>query len=173
MNLTKRLKIQLAKILQQFSETPAKDVEGNDIIIVSDMPLTIGSEVFTLDADGETIVVANGDYTTEDETVYTVLDGFITASVPKVENTPEVEVEMEDTPEVAPEVIPQITIDEIISAITPVINEAVKDLKQEILAEVDAKLSKISFSKPADLEVSDKETKFSTTNKAAQILGSK
>ena len=45
--------------------------------------------------------------------------------------------------------------------------------KEDILAEVDAKLSKISFSKPADLEIKDGDTKPKTKNRAAEILASK
>ena len=164
-----KLKLQLARLLQKFSETVLKDSEGNEIILISDMPLTVGSEVFVNDENGEPIPAHNGDYMGENETVYTVLDGFITVVTPKVQEDPEVKedsevkVEQEATP----------TIDELINAISPVIEEALSKVKAEILAEVDAKLSKISFSKPVDIEIKDGETKVSTTNKAAQILGSK
>lgn len=163
-----KLKLQLAKMLQQFSETKLKDAEENEVIFISDMPLTVGSEVFISNEAGEMIIPSNGDYKGEDETVYTVLDGFITVVTPKIQEEetktePEAEIKQEATP----------TIDELVNAISPVIEEAITKVKSEILAEVDAKLSKLSFSKPADVEINDKETKVSTGNRAAQILGSK
>ena len=168
MDITTKVKIQLAKLLQQFSETVLKDSQGNDITLISDMPLTVGSEVFITNENGEPVPAPNGDYKGEDETVYTVLDGFITVVTPKVQEEetktePEAEIKQEATP----------TIDELVNAISPVIEEAITKVKSEILAEVDAKLSKLSFSKPADVEINDKETKVSTGNRAAQILGSK
>ena len=169
MNITTKLKIQLARLLQKFSETVLKDSEGNEIILISDMSLTVGSEVFINDENGEPIPAPNGDYMGEDETVYTVLDGFITVVTPKVQEDPEVKTD----PEVKVEQEATPTIDELVNAISPVIEEALSKVKAEILAEVDAKLAKISFSKPADVEIKDGETKVSTGNKAAQILGSK
>ena len=169
MNITKQLKLQLAKMLQQFSETKLKDTEGNEVIFVSDMVIGVGSEVFISNEAGEMIIPSNGDYIGEDETVYTVLDGVVTAITPKVqeevkeEEFKEEEVKEEETP----------TIDDIINAISPIIEQAIIKVKEDILDEVDAKLSKISFSKPADLEIKDGDTKPKTKNRAAEILASK
>lgn len=158
-----KLKLQLAKLLQQFSETKVKNNEGNEVIFVSDMVIGVGSEVFISNEAGEMIIPSNGDYIGEDETVYTVLDGVVTAITPKVQE----EVKEEEFKEEAP------TIDDIINAISPIIEQAIIKVKEDILAEVDAKLSKISFSKPADLEIKDGETKPKNKNRAAEILASK
>lgn len=165
MNITKQLKLQLAKMLQQFSETKLKDAEGNEVIFVSDMTIGVGSEVFISNEAGEMIIPSNGDYIGEDETVYTVLDGVVTAVTPKAQE----EVKEEEI-EVKAEAL---TIDEIVNAISPIIEQAITKVKEDILAEVDAKLSKISFSKPADLEIKDGETKPKNKNRAAEILASK
>ena len=172
MNITKQLKLQLAKLLQQFSETKLKDTEGNEVIFVSDLAIGVGSEVFISDEAGEMIIPSNGDYIGEDETVYTVLDGVVTAITPKVqEEVKEEEVKEEVKEEIKAEETP--TIDDIINAISPIIEQAIIKVKEDILAEVDAKLSKISFSKPADLEIKDGDTKPKTKNRAAEILASK
>lgn len=164
-----KLKLQLAKILQQFSETKLKDSEGNEVIFVSDLAIGVGSEVFISNEAGEMIIPSNGDYIGEDETVYTVLDGVVTAITPKAqEEVKEEEIEFKE--EVKAEAL---TIDEIVNAISPIIEQAITKVKEDILAEVDAKLSKISFSKPADLEIKDGETKPKTKNRAAEILASK
>ena len=170
MNITKQLKLQLAKMLQQFSETKLKDTEGNEVIFVSDMTIGVGSEVFISNEAGEMIIPSNGDYIGEDETVYTVLDGVVTAVTPKVQEEVKEE-EIEEEIEVKAEATP--TIDEIVNAISPIIEQAITKVKEDILAEVDAKLSKISFSKPADLEIKDGETKPKNKNRAAEILASK
>lgn len=163
-----KLKLQLAKLLKQFSETKLKDAEGNEVIFVSDMTIGVGSEVFISNEAGEMIIPSNGDYIGEDETVYTVLDGVVTAVTPKVqEEVKEEEIEVEVKAEATP------TIDEIVNAISPIIEQAITKVKEDILAEVDAKLSKISFSKPADLEIKDGETKPKNKNRAAEILASK
>lgn len=167
MNITKQLKLQLAKLLQQFSETKVKNSDGNEVIFVSDMAIGVGSEVFISNEAGEMIIPSNGDYIGEDETVYTVLDGVVTAITPKVQE----EVKIEEVEEVKTEETP--TIDDIINAISPIIEQAIIKVKEDILAEVDAKLSKISFSKPADLEIKDGDTKPKTKNRAAEILASK
>lgn len=168
MNIAKNLKLQLAKMLQQFSETKLKDAEGNEVIFVSDMTIGVGSEVFISNEAGEMIIPSNGDYIGEDETVYTVLDGVVTAVTPKAqEEVKEEEIEVKAEAEATP------TIDEIVNAISPIIEQAIAKVKEDILAEVDAKLSKISFSKPADLEIKDGETKPKNKNRAAEILASK
>ena len=77
MDITTKVKIQLAKLLQQFSETVLKDSQGNDITLISDMPLTVGSEVFITNENGEPVPAPNGDYKGEDETVYTVLRDYL------------------------------------------------------------------------------------------------
>lgn len=169
MNITKQLKLQLAKMLQQFSETKLKDSEGNEVIFVSDMTIGVGSEVFISNEAGEMIIPSNGDYIGEDETVYTVLDGVVTAVTPKAQEEVKEE-EIEEEIEVKAEAL---TIDEIVNAISPIIEQAITKVKEDILAEVDAKLSKISFSKPADLEIKDGETKPKNKNRAAEILASK
>ena len=165
-----KLKLQLAKLLKQFTEVKVKDSEENEVIFISDLYPGVGSEVFISNEAGEMIIPSNGDYIGEDETVYTVLDGVVTAITPKVQE----EVKIEEVEEIKTEEIkPEPTIDEIINAISPIIEQAITKVKEDILAEVDAKLSKISFSKPADLEIKDGETKPKTKNRAAEILASK
>ena len=168
-----KLKLQLAKILQQFSETKLKDTEGNEVIFVSDMAIGVGSEVFISNEAGEMIIPSNGDYIGEDETVYTVLDGVVTAITPKVQEEVKEELKEEVTPKEEIKQEEVLTIDEIVNAISPIIEQAITKVKEDILAEVDAKLSKISFSKPADLEIKDGETKPKNKNRAAEILASK
>lgn len=171
MKLKLKLKLELAKLLNQFSETKVKNSEENEVIFVSDMTIGVGSEVFISNEAGEMIIPSNGDYIGEDETVYTVLDGVVTAVTPKVqEEVKEEEIEVK-AEEIEIEQTP--TIDEIVNAISPIIEQAITKVKEDILAEVDAKLSKISFSKPADLEIKDGETKPKNKNRAAEILASK
>lgn len=56
---------------------------------------TEGAEVFTMDADGNTMPLENGDYVTADGTVITVVDGKISSMVTPEAEQPETEIEVE------------------------------------------------------------------------------
>jgi FtsZ-binding cell division protein ZapB len=56
---------------------------------------TEGAEVFTMDADGNTMPLENGDYVTADGTVITVVDGKISSMVSPEAEQPETEIEVE------------------------------------------------------------------------------
>lgn len=170
MDITKKLKIVLGKMLQTFSE-----VKTDKALLLSDMQITLNSEVFITDEAGETIPAPTGDYIAEDGTIYVVTTGIVTEVKEPEEETKEDPI-VEEKPIEEPEVIveepttKELNIDEIIAVIAPMIEEAILKAKEDILSELETRMSKFTFSKAADIEIKDIETKVSKTNKAANIM---
>jgi hypothetical protein len=93
--LVEKIKAQLKSLVsQKFAE-----VKAGDLMITSpDEALAIGSEVFTVDTDGNNIPLTDGEYTLDDGVKIAVVAGKIEAMV-----NPEAEVEAEVEEVVAPE----------------------------------------------------------------------
>jgi hypothetical protein len=93
--LVEKIKAQLKSLVsQKFAE-----VKAGDLMITSpDEALAIGSEVFTVDTDGNNIPLTDGEYTLDDGVKIAVVAGKIEAMV-----NPEADVEAEVEEVVAPE----------------------------------------------------------------------
>lgn len=76
---------------------------------------TEGAEVFTMDADGNTMPLENGDYVTADGTVITVVDGKISSMVSPEAEQPETEIEVEV--EQSTEQVTKAYVDELVNGI--------------------------------------------------------
>ena len=170
MHIAKKVKIALAKMLQSFSELKVKDGE-NEITLISDSFPVKGTEVFISDATDEIVMAPNGEYIAEDGTKYVIAEGIVTKVTPK-EEPKEEPAKLEEEPIKEEPTVKPLTIEDIVTSITPIIESEISKLKEQILSEVNDKLSKFTFSKPADLDIKDAETKQST-NKALAILRSK
>ena len=96
MKVAKKLKLKLAKLLLTFEETTVTTESGDTLVLVSDMPLGVGVEVFVEDMEtGEMSPAPNGIYT-QDGTTYTVSGGLVT-EVETPEETEETPAETETT----------------------------------------------------------------------------
>lgn len=78
MNKTKKMSLQLAKLLTMYAEKPTE--EG--LILVSENDFALGSEIFVLTDDANIEIAPDGVYHVE-KTTYTVADGLI-ASIEEI-----------------------------------------------------------------------------------------
>ena len=102
--LVEKIKAQLKSLVsQKFAE-----VKAGDLMITSpDEALAIGSEVFTVDTDGNNIPLTDGEYTLDDGVKIAVVAGKIEAMV-----NPEAEVEAAVEEVVAPEGEAEVEVEE-------------------------------------------------------------
>lgn len=92
--LVEKIKAQLKSLVsQKFAE-----IKAGDLMITSpDEELAIGSEVFTVDTDGNNIPLTDGEYTLDNGVKIAVVAGKVEAMVnPEVEVEVEVEAEVEE-----------------------------------------------------------------------------
>lgn len=75
-------------------------LEDGTIVFTPAENWDLGVEIYTKDADGNPVAVADGDYTVADGTVLSVLEGKVSAIVPAEMETPEEEVVAEAQAEV-------------------------------------------------------------------------
>jgi hypothetical protein len=96
--LVERIKKQLSSLLSKEDMKFAQIQAGEMTITTPDEDFTIGSEVYTVDKDGNNIPLADGEYKADDGTMMMVLAGKITEikkeMAPEGES-PEVEVSIE------------------------------------------------------------------------------
>jgi hypothetical protein len=102
--LIENIKAQLKSLMT--SEVKFAEVKAGDLMITSqDEVLVVGSEVFTIDQDGNNVPLSDGDYTLDSGEVITVvsgkIEGMITTTPEEVEA--EDEVDETETPEQAEE----------------------------------------------------------------------
>lgn len=100
--LIENIKNQLKSLMS--SEVKFAEVKAGDLVISSpDEALMVGSEVFTIDQDGNNIPLGDGDYTLDSGEKVTVVNGKVEAIVnAEVTDAPEMvenEVEVEIKPE--------------------------------------------------------------------------
>lgn len=200
MKVAKKLKLKLAKMLLTFEEVTVTTESGDTLVLVSDMPLGVGVEVFVEDMEtGEMIPAPNGVYTA-DGTTYTISGGLVTeVETPKEEETEEttetteLEEETIETPEsteVTEETIVE-DVKEVVDVVEDVV-EVVEDIKKDkvdtdnIIADLVSRIealeatvnkvtddySKISLAKPATVEIKDTPI-YSKMSNAAKILSAK
>ena len=103
--LIENIKAQLKSLMT--NEVKFAEVKAGDLMITSqDEVLVVGSEVFTIDADGNNVPLSDGDYTLDSGEVITVvsgkIEGMVTTTPEEVEAVEE-EVDETETPEQAEE----------------------------------------------------------------------
>lgn len=103
--LIENIKAQLKSLMT--SEVKFAEIKAGDLMITSqDEVLVVGSEVFTIDQDGNNIPLSDGDYTLDSGEVITVvsgkIEGIVTTTPEEVEAVEE-EVDETETPEQAEE----------------------------------------------------------------------
>lgn len=197
MKVAKKLKLKLAKMLLTFEEVTVTTESGDTLVLVSDMPLGVGVEVFVEDMEtGEMIPAPNGVYTA-DGTTYTISGGLVTeVETPKEEETEETTetTELEEETTVVTEVTEETIVEdvkEVVDVVEDVV-EVVEDIKKDkvdtdnIIADLVSRIealeatvnkvtddySKISLAKPATVEIKDTPI-YSKMSNAAKILSAK
>lgn len=174
MKITNRLKLALKSILSlKFGEVAT---DKATLIWDGEGELAEGVEVFVKDENEEIVVAADGEYTTEDGKVITVVEGKVTA-IKEKENEAEPE-QMENEPEAEPadapnpEEIEQPNAEERIAALEGTVAELKSALEQILngiaalegrIEEVEGKVAKVE-SEPSTNpieEPSAEETKMS------------
>lgn len=190
MKVAKKLKLKLAKMLLTFEEVTVTTESGDTLVLVSDMPLGVGVEVFVEDTEtGEMIPAPNGVYT-KDGSTYTISGGVVTEveTPEETEETTETTetTELEETTETT-----EVTEETIVEDVKEVV-EVVEDVKEvvenndNILADLVSRIevlegivnkvtddySKLSLAKPATVEIKDTPI-YNKMSNAAKILSAK
>lgn len=96
--LVERIKKQLSSLLSKEEVKFAQIQAGEMTITTPDEQFTIGSEVYTVDTDGNNIPLADGEYKADDGTMMVVVAGKITEIKKEMSpesESPEVEVSVE------------------------------------------------------------------------------
>lgn len=91
--------------------------DGSALVTSTDVP-AVGDEIFSYDADGNTVAAADGDYTLEDGTIYRVADGKIAEIIAPEAASAKAEEKMALTPEDT-----QAILDQVMAAVMPMFEE--------------------------------------------------
>ncbi len=136
-------KEETAEALKFMVETALED---GTIVFTPAESWDLGVEIYTKDADGNPVAVADGDYIVADGTVLSVLDGKVSAITPKAEDEVEVEVTVEAE---QAEVLTKQYVDDALTALTEQFNnlkaefEKIVSSKEIEMAEVSKELDTV------------------------------
>jgi len=139
-------KEETAEALKFMVETALED---GTIVFTPAESWDLGVEIYTKDADGNPVAVADGDYIVADGTVLSVLEGKVSAITPKVEDEVEVEVTVEAEQAEQAEVLTKQYVDEALTALTEQFNnlkaefEKIVSSKEIEMAEVSKELDTV------------------------------
>ena len=139
-------KEETAEALKFMVETALED---GTIVFTPAESWDLGVEIYTKDADGNPVAVADGDYIVADGTVLSVLDGKVSAITPKVEDEVEVEVTVEAEQAEQAEVLTKQYVDDALTALTEQFNnlkaefEKIVSSKEIEMAEVSKELDTV------------------------------
>lgn len=140
---TEVTKEETAEALKFMVETALED---GTIVFTPAESWDLGVEIYTKDADGNPVAVADGDYIVADGTVLSVLDGKVSAITPKAEDEVEVEVTVEAE---QAEVLTKQYVDDALTALTEQFNnlkaefEKIVSSKEIEMAEVSKELDTV------------------------------
>jgi hypothetical protein len=180
--LIENIKAQLKSLMT--SEVKFAEVKAGDLMITSqDEVLVVGSEVFTIDQDGNNVPLSDGDYTLDSGEVITVvsgkIEGMITTTPEEVEAVEEEApvVDETETPEQAeePAVEEEVEVedeDEMKKLMARV--EKCEKMLEEMgkeKAAMEQKLSKIS-NEPASASISVEPAEFKSVENKKDSIGS-
>jgi hypothetical protein len=139
-------KEETAEALKFMVETALED---GTIVFTPAESWDLGVEIYTKDADGNPVAVADGDYIVADGTVLSVLDGKVSAITPKAEDEVEVEVTVEAEQAEQAEVLTKQYVDDALTALTEQFNnlkaefEKIVSSKEIEMAEVSKELDTV------------------------------
>lgn len=180
--LIENIKAQLKSLMT--SEVKFAEVKAGDLMITSqDEVLVVGSEVFTIDQDGNNVPLSDGDYTLDSGEVITVvsgkIEGMITTTPEEVEAVEEEApvVDETETPEQAeePAVEKEVEVedeDEMKKLMARV--EKCEKMLEEMgkeKAAMEQKLSKIS-NEPSSASISVEPAEFKSVENKKDSIGS-
>ena len=132
-------KEETAEALKFMVETALED---GTIVFTPAESWDLGVEIYTKDADGNPVAVADGDYIVADGTVLSVLEGKVSAITPKEEEV-EVEVTVEAEQAEQAEVLTKQYVDDALTAITEQITELKAEF-QKILSSKEIEMSEVA-----------------------------
>lgn len=133
-------------------------LEDGTIVFTPAENWDLGVEIYTKDADGNPVAVADGDYIVADGTVLSVVEGKISAITPASEDEVEVEVTVEAEQAEQAEVLTKQYVDDALSAMT------------EQFTELKAEFEKLLSSK--EIEMSEVSKELDTVKAAYSALSS-
>jgi len=133
-------KEETAEALKFMVETALED---GTIVFTPAESWDLGVEIYTKDADGNPVAVADGDYIVADGTVLSVLEGKVSAITPKKEDEVEVEVTVEAEQAEQAEVLTKQYVDDALTAITEQITE-LKSEFEKILSSKEIEMSEVA-----------------------------
>ena len=139
-------KEETAEALKFMVETALED---GTIVFTPAESWDLGVEIYTKDADGNPVAVADGDYIVADGTVISVLEGKVSAITPKAEDEVEVEVTVEAEQAEQAEVLTKQYVDDALTALTEQFNnlkaefEKIVSSKEIEMAEVSKELDTV------------------------------
>ena len=131
-------KEETAEALKFMVETALED---GTIVFTPAENWDLGVEIYTKDADGNPVVVADGDYTVADGSVLSVLDGKVSAIVPAEMETPEEEVVAEAQAEA--EVLNKQYVDDAVNALAEQFN-SLKAEFEKMLSSKEIEMAEVS-----------------------------
>lgn len=132
-------KEETAEALKFMVETALED---GTIVFTPAESWDLGVEIYTKDADGNPVAVADGDYIVADGTVISVLEGKVSAITPK-EDEVEVEVTVEAEQSEQAEVLTKQYVDDALTAITEQITELKAEF-EKILSSKEIEMSEVA-----------------------------
>lgn len=133
-------KEETAEALKFMVETALED---GTIVFTPAESWDLGVEIYTKDADGNPVAVADGDYIVADGTVISVLEGKVSAITPKKEDEVEVEVTVEAEQAEQAEVLTKQYVDDALTAITEQITELKAEF-EKILSSKEIEMSQVA-----------------------------
>ena len=133
-------KEETAEALKFMVETALED---GTIVFTPAESWDLGVEIYTKDADGNPVAVADGDYIVADGTVLSVLEGKVSAITPKKEDEVEVEVTVEAEQAEQAEVLTKQYVDDALTAITEQITELKAEF-EKILSSKEIEMSQVA-----------------------------
>jgi vacuolar-type H+-ATPase subunit I/STV1 len=133
-------KEETAEALKFMVETALED---GTIVFTPAESWDLGVEIYTKDADGNPVAVADGDYIVADGTVISVLEGKVSAITPKKEDEVEVEVTVEAEQAEQAEVLTKQYVDDALTAITEQITELKAEF-EKILSSKEIEMSEVA-----------------------------
>ena len=133
-------KEETAEALKFMVETALED---GTIVFTPAESWDLGVEIYTKDADGNPVAVADGDYIVADGTVLSVLEGKVSAITPKKEDEVEVEVTVEAEQSEQAEVLTKQYVDDALTAITEQITELKAEF-EKILSSKEIEMSEVA-----------------------------
>jgi hypothetical protein len=136
---TEVTKEETAEALKFMVETALED---GTIVFTPAESWDLGVEIYTKDADGNPVAVADGDYIVADGTVLSVLEGKVSAITPK-EDEVEVEVTVEAEQAEQAEVLTKQYVDDALTAITEQITELKAEF-EKILSSKEIEMSQVA-----------------------------